>query len=98
MTVRAVHGDAADLPDLLDGPVECIVTSPPYNAAMPYAGVSDVYTEREYRALAHTWAAAMHASLVRSGRLFLNVPAVSEFPNPDGSMSGRRWSPARWWR
>ena len=97
MTVRAIHGDAAHLPDLLDGPVECIVTSPPYNAAMPYAGVSDVYSEREYRAKAFQWASAMHASLVRGGRLFLNVPVVSEVPNPDGSMSGRRWSPAHVW-
>src|SRR6266487_1543226 len=53
-----VRGDAGELP-LVEGCVDCIVTSPPYNVGVAYDGVSDLRPLAEYYAKAFAWAREM---------------------------------------
>lgn len=66
-----VQGNALSLP-FRSETVDCIVTSPPYNCGMEYAGVSDSFDPGEYEAMAQGAAGEMARVLKPGGRLWLN--------------------------
>ena len=97
-----LHGDAADLRALfsehgIDSPVQCVVTSPPYNTGQPYAGVVDDMPLGRYLDLVTEWAAEMAAVVDHGGRVWVNVPPT--LPLGGDSDQGGRWSPmTTWWK
>lgn len=76
-----LEGSAAALP-LEDESVDLVVTSPPYNAGMPYNGVSDELSERDYLHLVRKASDEIGRVLKFGGRAFVNVPAA--MPGPEG--------------
>ena len=68
-------GDATNLP-LANGLVDAIVTSPPYNLGIEYAGVNDSLSQAKYWALAKSATEEMYRVLGDGGRAFINVPFV----------------------
>ena len=92
MSACVVRADAGRLP-IADQSVDCVVTSPPYNIGMDYAGVRDDLPLEDYGALAVEWSHEIARTLKPGGRAWLNVP--QSLPAP-GSQQGR-WSPAMLW-
>jgi site-specific DNA-methyltransferase (adenine-specific) len=70
---HAFRADAARLP-IRTASVDCIVTSPPYNAGMPYAGVEDRHPAGHYERLVRGWSQEMARVLKVGGRAWVNVP------------------------
>lgn len=90
-----VRADARQIP-LADESVDCIVTSPPYNCGMPYAGAADALDVEEYQDLAHGASAEMFRVLKPGGRAWVNVTqAVSRFGL--GDVIEERWNPSEVW-
>lgn len=90
MTAEMIHGDARALP-VPDNSVDCIVTSPPYNVGMEYAGVSDLLVGGEYEALADRSCAEMARVLKHSGRVWLNVAAQTNHEDGNGRRGNLTW-------
>lgn len=86
---RLYVGDAMDLP-LEDESIDCIVTSPPYNCGMDYAGVSDRLSDADYAALAHSSAVDWFRVSRPGARVWVNVANFQE--REDG-----RGNPSRVW-
>lgn len=100
---RVYEGDATDLP-LPDDSVDCIVTSPPYNCNMPYAGVSDSFDPGDYEALIEGATSEMARVLKPGGRVWLNIlHALPTYDSLDllregkAKMQEARWNPAALW-
>lgn len=70
---RVDRADAAALPWPSDV-VDLVVTSPPYNLGLPYAGVDDWLPYGEYLARVHRWTAELYRVAADQGRACINVP------------------------
>jgi hypothetical protein len=80
-------------------PVACVVTSPPYNVGVDYAGHHDFIPWRQYRALADDTARLIARSLLPGGRAWVNTAvSVPERPESDGTkrrvLLGHLWASA----
>jgi site-specific DNA-methyltransferase (adenine-specific) len=79
-----VRADAGCLP-LRKQSADCVVTSPPYNAGMPYREVDDALPLGEYIVRVASWAGEIARVLRTGGRVWLNVPQASRCsPVPRG--------------
>ncbi len=76
--VTIYHGDFLDVVDQL-GPVDAVVTSPPYNVGIDYGPTwDDQQPAAAYVALVERWCEAIAVVLAGQGRVFVNVaPVVS---------------------
>ena len=93
MSGLVVRADAGGLP-VAEASVDCVVTSPPYNVGMRYAGVSDELSLEDYRARAVQWTQEIARALRPGGRAWVNVSQSL----PDlGRPRCERWSPAVLW-
>jgi DNA modification methylase len=90
--VTIYHGDFLDVVDQL-GPVDAVVTSPPYNVGIDYGPTwDDQQPPTAYVALVERWCKAIATVLDGQGRAFVNVApvvslqtsGVSPGPAPDG--------------
>jgi site-specific DNA-methyltransferase (adenine-specific) len=88
---RVILGDARAL-DLPDQSVAAVVTSPPYNAGIPYPGYSDRIPWVDYLNLIGSSCMEMARVLVPGGRVWLNVmrTAPEWAANPDLMNGGRK--------
>ena len=89
--IIVTQGDAANLP-FPDDSIDCIVTSPPYNVGIEYAGYHDRKPWMEYLKLATDACNEMARVLVPGGRVWLNVPAAIPFFNAE--MKATPWRAA----
>lgn len=67
--------------------VDCVVTSPPYNCGIDYAGVSDRLTDAEYADLALGSALEMYRVMKDSGRVWVNIANFQEREDGRGNPS-----------
>ena len=70
---RLDRADAAALP-WPAGQVDLVVTSPPFNLGMPYAGVDDRLSYAEYVRRVERWAAELFRIAADQGRACINLP------------------------
>jgi site-specific DNA-methyltransferase (adenine-specific) len=87
---RVDRADAARLP-WPSGAVQLIVSSPPYNLGLPYAGVDDRLPYGKYLHNVERWAAELHRIGSMQARACINVPL-------DTHSGGRRPVYADWIR
>ena len=84
--LRFFHGDATEILNALSagsgdaGPIDAIVTSPPYNLGIQYRSYDDGRPRAEYLAWTGEWVAAARRALAADGSLFLNVGAKPKDP------------------
>lgn len=71
---------AEHMEEIPDRSVQLVLTSPPYNVGMPYAGVSDQRPHAEYLAMLLTVWRECRRVLVPGGRLAINVTDTGRQP------------------
>lgn len=72
--VDIYHADSTDLFFLVDGSVQLVVTSPPYNLGKDYGTARDDATYFGYLDWVKTWCRELYRVLEPGGRLCLNIP------------------------
>jgi len=79
--IRLYHGDCVDiLPDLAEGSVGVVVTSPPYNLGIKYRSYEDDLPRAEYLNWTDRWVRGTRRVLADDGSVFLNVGAKPTDP------------------
>ena len=86
LRLRFFHGDAVEILNAFNsgsndtGPIDVIVTSPPYNLGIRYRSYDDGRPRSEYLEWTAHWIAAARRAMAADASLFLNVGAKPKDP------------------
>jgi len=73
-TIRIIHGSCTEEVAELDGTVDLIVTSPPYNVGIEYGNHDDSINYDGYLAFCDQWLNNCYTWLKPHGRICVNIP------------------------